>query len=313
MVNKKMQKRKQQAAAALQDDNSKLLVKDQNNPDKAKEEADLVEDMSENFDRFEMWVIANGKYIAAACILILIAVGIFLTVMHVRESSVKSATARLADAAKIDQLTDVLKNTSSDVPGYDMAQIRLARLYAADKKYDQAYSCYIAVAERKNEPYLSARSRLDAGYIRELAGKNAEAAAVYALVADSSDIMPDLRAEGAYAAGRMFLLLKNETAARKYLSMFDPLKAQSQVASQWAMLSQALLNRMPAPKVRAVPMSQAAPAKKAVPAAKPAAVKPAPAKQAAPAAKPAAAKPAPAKPAAPVAKTEPAKKAAPKK
>ena len=100
MANKKMQKRKQQAAAALQD-NSKLLVKDQNNPDKAKEEADLVEGMSENFDRFEMWVIANGKYIAIACALILIAVGIFLTVMHVRESSVKSATAKLADAAKI--------------------------------------------------------------------------------------------------------------------------------------------------------------------------------------------------------------------
>jgi len=303
MANKKMQKRKQQAAAALQDDNSKLLVKDQNNPDKAKEEADLVEDMSENFDRFEMWVIANGKYIAAVCILILIAVGVFLTVMHVRESSVKSATARLAEAAKIDQLTEALKNASSDVPGYDMAQIRLARLYAADKKYDQAYSCYIAVAERKNEPYLSARSRLDAGYIRELAGKNAEAAAVYALVADSSDIMPDLRAEGAYAAGRIFLLLKNETAARKYLSMFDPIKAQSQVASQWAMLSQALLNRMPAPKVRAVPMSQAAPAKKAAPAASPA-----PAKKAAPAAKPA-----PAKKAAPAAKPAPAKKAAPKK
>ena len=119
---------------------------------------------------------------------------------------------------------------------------------------------------------------------------------MYALAADSSDIMPDLRAEGAYAAGRMFLLLKNETAARKYLSMFDPIKAQSQVASQWAMLSQALLNRMPAPNVRAVPMSQAAPAKKAAPAAKPAAVKPAQAK-----------------PAAPAAKSAPAKKAAPKK
>ena len=290
MANKKMKKR-QQAAAAMQD-NSKLLLQDKNAQENGKkEESDFAEDMSENLDRFETWIIANGKYIAAACILILIAVGIFLTVMHVRESSVKSATARLADAAKIDQLTDALKNTSSDVPGYDMAQIRLARLYAADKKYDQAYSCYIAVAERKNEPYLSARSRLDAGYIRELAGKNAEAAAVYALVADSSDIMPDLRAEGAYAAGRIFLLLKNETAARKYLSMFDPIKAQSQVASQWAMLSQALLNRMPAPKVRAVPMSQAAPAKKAAPA-----VKPAPAKSAAPAAK-----------------SAPAKKAAPKK
>ena len=304
MANKKMQKRKQQAAAALQD-NSKLLVKDQNKPDNAKEEADMVEDMSEQFDRFEMWVIANGKYIAVACVLILIGVGIFLTVMHLRESSVKAATARLANASKIEQLADALKAVSADVPGYDMAQIRLARLYAADKKYDQAYSCYLAVAERKNEPFLSARSRLDAGYIRELAGKYAEAASVYAMVADSSDIIPDLRAEGAYSAGRLFLQLKNETAARKYLSMFDPMKAQSQVASQWAMLAQAQLNRMAPPKVRAVSVKSASavPAKPAVPAAKPA-----PAKKAVPAAKPA-----PAKNAVPAAKPAPAKKAVPQK
>ena len=279
MSNKKMQKRKQQAAAALQD-NSKLLVKDQNDPDKGKADADLVEDMSENFDRFEMWVIANGKYIAAACVLILIGVGIYLTVSYLRESSVKAATAKLANAVKVEQLAEVLKTTSSDVPGYDVAQIRLARLYAADKKYDQAYSCYMAVAERKNEPYLSARSRLDAGYIRELAGKYAEAASVFALIADSSDILPDLRAEGAYAAGRMFLLLKQETAARKYLSMFDPMKVQSQVASQWAMLAQAQLNRMTAPEVKAVPARKAAPAVKAVPV-----KKAVPAKKAAPAVK----------------------------
>ena len=124
------------------------------------------------------------------------------------------------------------------------------------------------------------RGVVDAGYIRELAGKNAEAASVYAMVADASDIMPDLRAEGAYAAGRMFLQLKNETAARKYLSMFDPMKVQSPVASQWAMLAQAQLNRMATPKVNAVSGKSAAkpaPAKKAAPAAKPA-----PAKKAAP-------------------------------
>ena len=250
-------------------------MKDQNDPEKGKEETDLVEGMSENFDRFEMWVIANGKYIAAACVLILIAVGIFLTVSYLRESSVKAATAKLASAAKIEQLAEALKTTSANVPGYDVAQIRLARLYAADKKYDQAYSCYMAVSERKNEPYLAARSRLDAGYIKELAGKNAEAASVFALVADSSEILPDLRAEGAYAAGRLFLLLKNENAARKYLSMFDPMKAQSQVASQWAMLAQAQLNRMASPAAaRAVPAKPAQPA-----------VKPAPAKKTAPAGK----------------------------
>ena len=273
MANKKMKKRKQ-AAAAMQD-NSKLLLQDKNAPDAGKTDgSDFAEDMSENLDRFETWIIANGKMIGAVCVLILIGVAVFLTVVHFREKSVAEATAKLAAAVKIEQLEKVLKDTGADIPGYDMAQIRLARLYAADKKYDQAYAAYVAVAERKNEPYLSARSRLDAAYVKELAGKTAEAAAVFALAADSADFLPDLRAEGAYGAGRLSLLLKNETAARKYLSMTDPMKAQSQVASQWGMLSQALLNRMPVPAVKAVPVKAApvpakkAPAAKAVPAAK---------------------------------------------
>ena len=273
MANKKLKKR-QQAAAAMQD-NSKLLLQDKNAAEAGKkDESDFAEDMSENLDRFETWIIANGKYIGAVCVLILIGVAVFLTVVHFREKSVVEATAKLAAAVKIEQLEKVLKDTGSDTPGYDMAQIRLARLYAADKKYDQAYAAYVAVAERKNEPYLSARSRLDAAYVKELAGKAAEAAAVFALAADSADFLPDLRAEGAYGAGRLFLQLKNETAARKYLSMFDPMKAQSQVASQWGMLSQALLNRMPAPAVKAVPVkaspapAKKAPAAKAAPAAK---------------------------------------------
>ena len=54
---KKMKKRKQQAAAALED-NSKLLVKDSQDS-KADGESDLVENMSENLDRFEVWAIAN--------------------------------------------------------------------------------------------------------------------------------------------------------------------------------------------------------------------------------------------------------------
>ncbi len=279
-MNKKMKKRKQQAAAALQD-NSNLLVKDKESQNaKGTGESNLVEEMSEDLDRFEVWAIANGKYILIACVLILIGVAIFLTVNHLRVKSIESDSAKLAAAVKVETLESALKSTAPSVPGYDMAQIRLARLYAADKKYDQAYASYIAVAERKNEPYLSARSRLDAAYIKELAGKNAEAAAVFAMVADSADVMPDLRAEGAYGAGRMFLTLKNDLSARKYLSQTDPMKVATQVASQWGMLAQALLNRMPAPAVKpAAPAAKPAAVKPAASAAKPAAVKPAASKK----------------------------------
>jgi|GEM_PF-985002 len=279
MTNKKLKKRKQQAAAVLED-NSKLLVKDKENAADGKtEESNMVEEMSESLDRFETWAIANGKYILTACILILVGVAIYLTVSHLRTKSIEADTAKLAEAVKTEQLEKVLKTVSASVPGYDAAQIRLARNYASGKKYEQAYACYIAVADRKNEPYLCGRSRLDAAYMKELAGKNADAAAVYAMVADSPDMLADLRAEGAYGAGRLFLLLKNESAARKYLAMTDPLKASSQGVLQWARLSQALLNRMPAAGKKAVPVpaakaektakaKSASPAGKNIPAAK---------------------------------------------
>lgn len=267
MANKKLKKKKQQAAAML--DNSNLLLKDKENAAGEKgSESDMVEEMSENLDRFETWAIANGKYILAVCILILIGVAVFLTVSHLRVKSIEADSARLAEAVKIEQLENALKTISASVPGYDAAQIRLARLYAAEKKFDQAYACYTAVADRKNEPYLCGRSRLDSAYVRELAGKDADAAAVFALVADSSDMLADFRAEGAYGAGRLFLRLKNESAARKYLSMTDPLKANSYAASQWGTLAQALLNRMPAPAAAPVPAKSAVPAAKGVQAGK---------------------------------------------
>ena len=76
MANKKMKKR-QQAAAAMQD-NSKLLLQDKNAAEAGKkEESDFAEDMSENLDRFETWIIANGKFIGAVCVLILIGVAVF--------------------------------------------------------------------------------------------------------------------------------------------------------------------------------------------------------------------------------------------
>lgn len=271
-------KKKKKQAAAMQD-NSTLLVKDKSNTSGGNDaESNLAEDVSETLDRFEAWAIANGKYILAACILILIGVAVFLTVMHYRNRTIAEATAELAGAAQMEELEKVLKKHPASTPGYDVAQIRLARFYASKQKYDQAYASYTAVAERKNEPYLSARSRLDAAYIKELAGKPAEAAAVFAMVADSADVLQDLRAEGAYAAGRLFLSCKNETAARKYLSMMDPMKASTQIASQWAMLSQALLNRITVPSVksaRPVPAKTAPAGSKNVSSVKPVSGKPA--------------------------------------
>lgn len=227
----------------------------------------LVDEISENFDRFETFVIGNVKYILAGCIVLLIAVAVVFTVIHFRNQSRAADTLRLANAEKTEQLEKVLKEVSSSVPGYDAAQIRLARQYAAAKKYDLAFNACKAVADRGKDLYLSGRARLDSAYILEQSGKNNEAAVIFAMVADNADSLPDFRAEGAYAAGRLFLGLKNEASAKKYLSMNDPAKAVTPISAQWAELSRAILNRIPAAEIPTAGKNAAANTK-AAPAAK---------------------------------------------
>lgn len=253
MVNKKTNKKSSKSELK---DSQLLAAKKSDLPKGAND--NLVDEISEDFDRFETWVIANGKYILAVCVILIIGVAVFFTVRQITESSRKAATQKLSNAEKVEDLEKVLKETSASVPGYDVAQLRLARQYAAAKKYDQAFAAYKAVADRKNEPYISNRARLDSAYIKELAGKYAEAAAIFALVADDSTVLMDQRAEAAYAAGRLFLLQKNTVSAKKYLSMMDPLKMTTPVSGQWASLAHAMLTRMPADK-----KTPAAPVKKA--------------------------------------------------
>ena len=245
---------------------------------KGVKEDNLVEEISENFDRFEAWIIENGKYILGVCIILVIGVAVFFTVSHFQTESRKKATLRLANAEKTADLEKVLKEVSPSTPGYDVAQIRLARAFAAEKKYDQAFAAYQAVAARKSDPFLANRSCLDSAYIREIAGKRKEAVALFAMVADDKTALPDHRTEAAYAAGRLFLAAKDIPSAKKYLGMFDPMQLNTPVAAQWAAIARSMLYRIPsgkAPVKKAVAPAKKTPAKKAV-----APVKKAPAKKA---------------------------------
>ena len=269
----------------IQQDDPKQYLAAQKGAGNTKDE-NLVEEISENFDRFEAWIIENGKYILSVCIILVIGVAVFFTVAHFQSEARKKATLRLANAEKIADLEKVLKEVSSSTPGYDVAQIRLARAFAAEKKYDQAFAAYQAVAARKNDPFLANRSSLDSAYIREIAGKTKEAVVIFAMVADDKNALPDHRTEAAYAAGRLFLAGGDIPSAKKYLGMFDPMKLNTPVAAQWAAIARSMLYRIPSGKAavkKTVAPAKKAAVKKAVAPAKKAAVKKAasPAKKAA--------------------------------
>ena len=213
----------------------------------------IVEEISEDMDRFETWVIENGKYILVGCVVVVIAIAVVFSVMHFIEKSKQKSAEVLAKAATIEELEKTLNESSSEV-GRDMALMRLAQLYIAKKDYASAIRNLEKVVQAMREPYIAYRAQLDIGYVNELAGKPEVALAAFAGVADAAAAPLDFRAEAAYAAGRLLYAKKDLTSAGKYFSRFDPARTASQQAKQWASLSRAALNRLPPVSKPAVPV-----------------------------------------------------------
>ncbi len=248
-------------AAGVQE--KQVLAAAKNKPSGSKES--LVEEISEDMDRFETWAIENGKYILGACIVVVIAIAVVFSVMHSIEKTKKQNAELLAKANTIEELEKALNATSSDI-GRDMALMRLARLYIAKKDYASAIRKLESIVQGMKESYIAYRALLDIGYVNELAGKPEAALAAFVGVADAAGAPVDFRAEGAYGAGRLYYAKKDVTSAGKYFSRFDPARASSQQAKQWASLSRAALNRLPpASKPAAAPVPAMAPAPAAAP------------------------------------------------
>ena len=241
---------------------------------------DLTDNISENFDKFELWFIANGKKIFAFCIVILVAVAAFYSVKYVMEKNRKEVSAKFANADSPEKLQALLKNNSG-APEALSAAFALAADYTAKKEYDKAIELYTKISQECKDEFLAKKSALNVAYLNEMKGDKNSATLLFARVADDLKGPEGVRAEAAYAAGRLYFNAKNMASARKYLSLFQASSAMSSDAGQWAAMSRALLNRIPAAKVAMAPVAK--------PAAKPA-VKPAAKPAVKPAAKPAAKK-----------------------
>ena len=145
----------------------------------------IVEEISEDMDRFETWVIENGKYILVGCVVVVIAIAVVFSVMHFIEKSKQKSAEVLAKADTIEELEKTLNESSSEV-GRDMALMRLAQLYIAKKDYASAIRNLEKVVQAMREPYIAYRAQLDIGYVNELAGKPEVALAAFAGVADAA-------------------------------------------------------------------------------------------------------------------------------
>ena len=203
----------------------------------------LVEEISEDFDRFEAWVIENGKYLVAGCIVLVLLVAVVFTVIVVRSSMARKNVEMFAQANTQEEITAALEKAPSAVSA-PSARFRLASIYLEKKDYNAARVQFELIAKDGSNPFLAEKASLSLGYLDELTGKKAEALKVFAGIADNIQTFPDLRAEAAYAAGRIYFEQKNYERARTYLSRFRP--DSGTVTGVWGTYANTLLQKLPA-------------------------------------------------------------------
>lgn len=208
--------------------------------------ADFNESIGEEFDKFELWFIENGKLILAVCILLLLGVAAFYTAKYVIESRKSASIALFANSDTPEKLEKALK-TSSDSPQAVAGMMKLAALKLEKGDFKGALEFYTKASKASKDVYLAGRAALQCAYLQEKMGKSAEAVKLYAKLADELSAPADIRAEAAYAAGRLFLNMKNMISAKKYLTLFNETHSHP-VVVQYVANCRALLNRLPVEK-----------------------------------------------------------------
>ena len=234
---------------------------------------EFTETIGEEFDKFELWFIENGKLILTVCILLLVGVAAFYTGKYVIEKKNNDRKVLFANADTPEKMEKALQS-SSDTPEAVAGMMILAAQKLEKGDFKGARELYTKVSTASKDIYLARRAALQCAYIQEKLGDNAGAVVVYGKIADELTAPADIRAEAAYAAGRLYLNMKNTISGKRYLTLFNETHSNP-VVVQHVANCRALLNRLPGEKKTAavkVPAKKAAPVK---------AVK-APAKKAAP-------------------------------
>ncbi len=177
-----------------------------------------MSEVMDDFDRFEFFFADHWKQVVGVAVGIVVAVAVVFSVMAYSSHRQTQAAAAFNQAADIPQLEDALAkfNGAAAAPA---ARVRLAGLYIAGGKYDQARAELKLAASDADAPEIMWRAQLNLGYLTELENKFAEAADVFAAFAQTTAEAGSAgyRAEAYANAGRLFIKVGKLAEAREIL------------------------------------------------------------------------------------------------
>lgn len=202
--------------------------------------------VGQDLDNFETWMIENNKKILWACGGIVVIAAIVSSIWLWIDGAEGRSRKAFEAASTQEQIETALKNFDKG-PAADAAKVKLARLYAKDKKYEQAAMLLKGVAESAGTAeFVRGRAAVEGAADFELAGKTAEAEQLYVYAADNTAFDEAIRVEASYNQGRLLAAKKDYGAARLAFRRAAVKNPSSNAVSFWSGLAGRALDRLPA-------------------------------------------------------------------
>ena len=194
-----------------------------------------MNEVMDDFDRFEYFFATNWKKIVIAAVLVVVAVAVIVSVRAIMNSRRMAAAEAYDKAADIAQLEAAIAK-HGNAPG--AVTMRLASLYIEKKDFTNARKQLTLAAADKDAADVRYRASLNLGYLDEMEGKAADGAKRF------ENIAKQLRepgsaayaAEAYTAAGRLYLAAGKKAEAKAILeagrSFIKGLPADQQPVAQ---------------------------------------------------------------------------------
>lgn len=206
-----------------------------------------AKEVFDDFERFEMFVHERWKWLVTGGIAIVVAVAVYGVIVYVHSQADNKAVSTLGVAESEQELVTALEQYPKHKASV-RARLRLIRIYTDEKKYDEALAQYNQVLKSDIPKEARWRTELEMAYLNELKGNMEEAVKEFDRLGGTQFISDDIRCEANYAAGRLYLSLKNNTEADKCLKRITMLGEVSIPGAEfWQMQARHLASKVETP------------------------------------------------------------------
>ncbi|MDR0931752.1 MAG: tetratricopeptide repeat protein [Victivallales bacterium] len=207
--------------------------------DKKALNAEISKVMMSDFERIGQGIVDYWKPLSVTVIGIAVLVSVICYAAAHQKKSTRLAQEALSEASNVAELSSVL-DTYGDSSAAPTARYRLATLYIAEKKYDEALKTLELAAGSKNV-HLNGSVALLEAYVLEKTGKLADAAAKFEAIDNNAEFSSVMRAEARFAAARLYVKQNRIEQALVLLKQVPSNAATPDASSSWNELSLSLL------------------------------------------------------------------------